>query len=138
MRKIEVLVVGIAILAASLVSFYAVQKDKEFYARIDQDILTLLKGNIDNDAVFEGTLSYFGQRFYVNKDDLLQIDGFQQNLCEQLQTEGYNCQSGILVTKLSIDPMISLQKPIKDAEILIAKSEMLVEIINKTSPYNNK
>jgi hypothetical protein len=132
MRVIEVVFIGSVILATSLVGYYKVQKDKAFYAGIDQEILTLLKGNIDNDAIFKGTQSFFGQNFYVNKDNLLQIDDFQQNLCEQLREEGYNCNNGSLVVKNNIDPMVSAYQTMRDAEIIIAKADMLAEIITKT------
>jgi hypothetical protein len=70
----------------------------------DQLKLDMLKGNLDTGDLFEGTPSFFGQKFYINSDGLLQIDKFNENLCQQLYQEGYHCQSGTLVTSNNINP----------------------------------
>jgi hypothetical protein len=88
--------------------------------------LDMLKGNLDTGDVFDGSLSFFGQNFYVNTNGLLQIDNFNENLCQQLSQEGYNCQSGVLVTSNNIDPLVSGYETLKKAEASLESSNDLI------------
>jgi hypothetical protein len=89
----------------------------------------MLKGNLDGGYVFEGTLSFFGQNFYLNNDEIFQIDGFKESLCQQLSQEGYNCQLGVLVTSNNIDPLVSgyiTLKKLKKTETALESSNNFI------------
>lgn len=87
--------------------------------------LDMLKGNIDNEHVFEDSLSYIGDPFYVNEYNMLQIDGVKRNLCKNLSSDGYNCSNGTLITKLSPDPSIRAAELIERANALMSEIDAL-------------
>ena len=93
----------------------------------EQAKVDMLKDNIDQGHVFEGTLTYFGQRFYENESGLLQADGIKESACKQLSRDGYNCRGGTLVTKLNEDPAETINDLVKRAEIAIAEANSVAK-----------
>lgn len=127
----------IALLTGGFIGYNSGVNDTSFNYR-QQIKLDMLKDNLDKNYVFEGTLSYFGQEFYVNKDNLLQIDSFNDELCNQLSQEGYNCNSGVLITNFSIDPIISGQETLTRAKEVLKDAKETLESSNETLRYSNE
>lgn len=129
MSKNKILIIIIAQVITLIIGFaaghsFGLSTASSYYN--EQIKLDLLKDNLDNGSVFEGTLSFFGQNFYLNKENLLQIDNLKESLCQQLFEEGYNCKSGVLVTNNNIDPLVSGYETLKKAKSAINDSNNLI------------
>lgn len=120
------LLISVVLLIMGSIMGYSVGASETKSHYNEQLKLDLLKGNLDNGHVFEGTLSFFGQHFYLNSEGLLQIDGFKESLCQQLYQEGYNCQAGVLITRRNSDPLIAGYETLRKAEAALERTSKFI------------